>query len=135
MTKSRRRKQALPPRRKRMKRAGRLQSAMKWLKSFEGKNVVRGYAKWFGVDLLCAAKELQLLGVQIDADYLKQLQATVANRRRNSPKAVDDLAHDIGDSDEYFSFIAGYTSGGMPYGVPWPDDESSDTPDPSFDKT
>jgi hypothetical protein len=123
MTKSKKKKRALPPRRKRMKRAGRLQSAKKWLESFDGKNVVRGYARWFGVDLLCAAKELQLLGVHIDADYLKRLQATVSNRRRKPPKSVDDVAHDLGDSDEHFSFIAGYTSGGMPYGVPWPDDE------------
>lgn len=106
-----------------MKRAGRLQSTKKWLASFEGKNVVRGYAKWFGVDLLCAAKELQLLGVEIDAFYLERLRVTFQNRRRKKHKAFNDAASDFGNSDEHFSFIAGYTSGGMPYGVPWPDDE------------
>jgi hypothetical protein len=123
MAKSKKKKLALPPRRKRMNRADRLQSAKKWLASFTGKNVVRGYAKWFGVDLLCAAKELQLLGVPIDPVYLKRLETTVSNRRRQTPQPPRDLQQDFGESDEHFSFIAGYTSGGMPYGVPWPDDE------------
>jgi hypothetical protein len=122
MTKSKKKK-ALPPRRKRMERAGRLRSARKWLASYDGKNVVRGYARWFGVDLLCAARELPLLGVKIDPDYVKQLQATVSNRRRKKPKAVDDSPHGFGHSDEHFSLIIGYTSGGMPFGVPWPDDK------------
>jgi hypothetical protein len=123
MAKSKKKKLALPPRRKRMNRADRLQSAKKWLASFTGKNVVRGYAKWFGVDLLCAAKELQPLGVPIDPVYLKRLETTVSNRRRQTPQPPRDLQQDFGESDEHFSFIAGYTSGGMPYGVPWPDDE------------
>ena len=123
MARSKKKKKSLPPRRKRMKRAGRLQSAKKWLASFEGNNVVRGYAKWFGVDLLCAAKELQLLGVEVDATYLERLRVTFQNRRRKKPKELDESASDFGHSNEHFSFIAGYTSGGMPYGVPWSDDE------------
>jgi len=122
MTKSKKKKKSLPPRRKRMHRAGRLRSAKKWLVSFEGKNVVRGYAKWFGVDLLCAAKELQLLGVKVDATYLERLRVTVQHGRRRNRKAMDDGPSGFGHSDEHFSFIIGYTSGGMPYGVPWPED-------------
>ena len=102
-----------------MKREGRLQSAKTWLKSFQGDNVVRGYAKWFGVDLICAFKELELLGVELDPKYLAQLQATFDNRRRKKKAKRDDSHHDdCIESDDNFSYIAGYTSGGMPYGVP-----------------
>ena len=38
-----------------MKRAGRLASARSsWLKKFEGKNIVAGYRKHFGVAWMCA---------------------------------------------------------------------------------
>lgn len=125
MTKSKRKKKALPPRRKRMKRASRLQSARKWLASFEGKNLVRGYARWYGVDLLCAAKELQLLGVKLDPVYLERLRITVENRRRRrSSQAKQPIEHDLFETDGHFSYIAGYTSGGFPFGTPWPDDET-----------
>lgn len=107
-----------------MKRAGRLQSAKKWLDSFEGKNVVRGYAKWFGVDLLCAAKELQLLGVKVDPAYLENLEVAFKHRRPKRQPQPDHLVEDVGiESDENFFCIAGYTSGGVPFGVPWDDSE------------
>jgi len=54
-----------------MKRAARLQSAVSWLKTFRGKNVLRGYCKQYGVDWRCAAIELKQLGVKLDPDYLK----------------------------------------------------------------
>ena len=119
MSKSKKKQKPLPPRRQRMNRAGRLQSAKKWLESFEGKNIVRGYAKWFGVELLCAAEELQLLEVEVDAAYLERLRVTVQNRRRKKSKAIDDGVSDLGGCDERFSFILGHTSNGMPFGIPW----------------
>lgn len=123
MAKSKKKKKALPPRRKRINRAARLRSAKKWLASFKGEKIVRGYARWFGVDLLCAVKELQLLGVELDATYLEGLHATLHYRRRKKPKTTADGPGGFGQSDEHFSFIIGYTSGGMPYGMPWSDDE------------
>ena len=107
-----------------MKRAARLRSARKWLASFEGKNVVRGYAQWFGVDLLCATKELQMLGVEVGSPYRERLQSRLDSRnRKRQKKRADLLENDCIESDEYFSYIVGYTSGGMPYGVPWDDSE------------
>jgi hypothetical protein len=123
MTKSKRKKKALPPRRKRMKRASRLQTARKWLESFQGKTPVRGYARWYGVDLLCAAKELQLLGAKLDSRYVERLRATAQNRRRKRPSQANEC--DLVQTDEHFCFIAGYTSGGMPYGAPGPHDEAT----------
>lgn len=57
---------------------------------FSGKNVVRSYANWFGVDLLCAAKELSLCGVAVDPAYVAQFETTFAsrsNRRQKQPVA------------------------------------------------
>lgn len=67
-----RKKKQLGPRRKRMKRSARLQSAASWLKQYDGKNVLRGYCKHFGVNWRCAAIELKQLGVHLDPEYLKQ---------------------------------------------------------------
>lgn len=75
-----RKKKSLGPRRKRMNRAARLQSAKTWLSQFCGKNVVRGYCKHYGVDWRSAAIELKQLGVQIDAAYLQQRETTDEQR-------------------------------------------------------
>jgi hypothetical protein len=69
-----------------MKRQARLASARSWLTTFRGKNVVRGYANWFGVDLLCAVEELSLCAIAIDPIYVAQLKATFASGRRRPPK-------------------------------------------------
>jgi len=112
----------LPPRRKRMKRQARLASARTWLAKFSGKNVVRGYANWFGVDLLCAVKELSLCGVAIDPAYVAQLTATIASRscRRAKKSIAESQSLDYGvEWDEQFAYIAGQTAAGFPYGVTW----------------
>jgi hypothetical protein len=86
----RKRKKQLSPRRKRMKRAGRLQSAVSWLKQFTGKNVLRGYCRHFGVDWRCAAIELQQLGVRLDPNYLEQRALTgrkLVERRKQRREA------------------------------------------------
>ena len=56
---------------KRMNRPARLQSAVAWLKAFDGRHVLRSYCKHFGVDWRCAAVELQQLGVILDPEYLE----------------------------------------------------------------
>jgi hypothetical protein len=104
-----------------MKRQARLASARTWLAKFSGKNVVRGSAKWFGVDLLCAVKELSLCGVAIDPAYVAQLKATIASRSRRANESIAEpqsLGYGI-DWDENFAYIAGRTEAGFPYGVTW----------------
>lgn len=54
-----RKKKPLPPKVKRMKRAGRPAAAKAWLASYSGKNVLRGYCVHFAVDWRCAAVELK----------------------------------------------------------------------------
>jgi hypothetical protein len=72
----------LGPRRKRMRRPARLMAAVKWRAGYGGKNIVRGYARWFGVDLVCAITELRMLGVAVDPEYEVQLRLTIAARAK-----------------------------------------------------
>jgi hypothetical protein len=93
---------------------------------FSGKNVVRSYANCFGVDLLCAVKEVSLLGVAVDPAYVAQLKTTFASRRSRPKQAVPE-PQSVGygvDWDENFAYIAGRTDAGFPYGVTW--DELAD---------
>jgi hypothetical protein len=73
-------KRLLPPRRKRMRRQGRLATAPRWLASYAGKHVVRGYARWYGVDRLCAIKELRMLGVAVSREYESELRMALERR-------------------------------------------------------
>lgn len=111
-----------------MTRKQRLQSASKWLAEYEGGNVIRSYRKHYAVDWVCAIAELRLLGVQLDAEYVGQLQRTVQeqlrkNRRKRLEKkwkaATSEWVGQHQYSDETHYFIAGHTSNGVPYGLTW----------------
>lgn len=90
MGKKRRKKKPLPPRVKRLKRPARLRAARDWMVKYEGKNILRGYCKHFGVDWRCAAKELTMLGVKLDPEYLQQRErdeAALARSRKRKRQA------------------------------------------------
>ncbi len=72
---TRKKKTSNTPRRKRMNRKSRLQSAVKWLATYHGNNIVRGYSRWYGINMLTAAIELKMLGKDITSEYLDQLKA------------------------------------------------------------
>lgn len=113
-------------RRKRMKRESRLCSAKAtgWVSKYQGKNIIKGYSNWFGVDFLTAITELRLLGVPIDsvreAEVKASIEARIEARKRqreaSARKRFDEL---YADADDTFACIAGYTPGGVPYGVTW----------------
>ncbi|NBG88897.1 hypothetical protein ISALK_10330 [Isachenkonia alkalipeptolytica] len=123
-----------------MNKASRLQAAKTWLPKYEGENIVKGYSKHFAVDRLSAVNELQILGVQIDPEYIKQLKETAKNKEKASKlrklqKEQAQALEEDSDSDETFYYIAGYTSGGVPYGITWEEmgmdpfeDEDDDIP-------
>lgn len=87
--------------------------------------MVKGYAKGFGVDRGCAVKELQLLGVDLDAQVVAALGTTLRNRRscRQIPDPTPDpIPEGYGsDWDDELAHIAGFTSGGAPFGATWED--------------
>ncbi len=111
------------PTRYTMSRDRRLQSAKSWIINFEGQNLVRGYAKRYRTDLLCAISELRMLGVEIKPEYDQGVRQTIAqrieqNKKKKQTKEIKfDGLSDHQDSD--FAFIAGYTSGGAPHGIRW----------------
>src|SRR5580700_7670656 len=123
---SKNKKKNKTPRRKMMKRQSRLQSAKHWVLTYTGKNIIKGYRNWFGVDLPCAIQELKTLGIKLDDQYVCQIlqdrERTIAMRHRQcETKKQQELENLLFDSDEHFYFIAGYTSGGFPYGITWED--------------
>jgi len=111
-------------RRKKFNRNQRLQSGRSWLTNFTGKNIISSYRRWYAVSEVCAIIELQKLGVSIDEETLQK--AKLAEKTKESARLAakknkqDRLEADLWeDSDENFSFIAGYTSNGVPYGTTW----------------
>jgi hypothetical protein len=109
-----------------LSRARRLQRATRWLASYRGKNVVRGYRKRFGVSELCAVVELRMLGVDLPDARLEQArrdeQARAAHRARSNEKH----APSIREWDDEFAVITGYTEGGAPFGITWDEWEQLD---------
>jgi len=53
------------------------------------------------------------------------------DRKTNKPRKKRNIYDFEIEQDENFSFIAGYTSGGFPYGNPWEetDDEQNEVED------
>lgn len=104
------------------KREFRLPEAKSWIKTYRGKNLVKGYEKKFHVDKLCAVKELQILGIELSSECERQV--VIASEARRKHKLAIKLKHEQKDKefqeferDEYFAMILGYTSGGFPFGI------------------
>jgi hypothetical protein len=100
------------PRRKRMNRRSRLNSARAtgWVEEYKGRNIIAGYSKWFAVDLLCALVELRLLGVKIDRGREEQIKAVLKARavqraRRKKLREQAQIGDDHAVPDD-FSCIA-----------------------------
>jgi hypothetical protein len=116
----------LGPRCKRMKRPARLQSAKNWLPKYEGKSLIRGYSRHFGVSCLCAALELRMLGYDISDERIEQYKKEEEAKHRKAllakqKRMEQELENYPVESNEWFSYIAGYTAGRAAYGVEWED--------------
>ena len=112
-------------------RKQRLKEARKWWKEqhfSEESHILSAYCREFNVDRVCAMRELVLLGV-LSPERQKAYKVQLAARDRknvekqeqerpNARKAVGETAFEPWQDENYF-FIAGYTSGGAPYGIPW----------------
>lgn len=111
MAKSRKKK-PLPPRVKRMKRPARIMSAKKWIPTYTGKNLLRGYCSHYAVDWRCAVIELKLLGISIDPDYVTQRERMEAGRTRKRQTKRSELESSQNQhwhpfTDAYFAYLAG----------------------------
>ena len=121
---------------KAMKFAERRPKAEKWMAAYDGTpyggDIVKAYRKKFAVDRMKAVEELQLLGVSLTKEQIDREKAAVkadqeiqrakkAKRKkiREQKKMEKDNPLFFEDQDDTFYYIAGYTSGGAPYGVTW----------------
>jgi hypothetical protein len=85
-------KRSNTPKRKRLKKEGRLQTGNEFIKNYTGKRIVKGYANWYGVSLLTAVNELKILGVAISEEYIQQLKITEENKIKERQKRREEKA-------------------------------------------
>ena len=110
-------------------RQQRLNQARKWYEEqnfTEDSHIVKAYRKRFNVDNTCAKRELCMLGVlspQKQAAYEQELKAKTAKRKKKR-EAKKNQTSTESFRDEFFYYIAGYTSGGAPYGITWEEAEA-----------
>ena len=107
------------PKRKRLKRHQRLQDSKRWIFGFKGKNLVKSYKKWYGVDIICAINELEMMGYDL-SQYKKEIkrQFKIEQKKKEERKRLEIENHEPWQ-DGNFYYIAGYTSAGVPYGITW----------------
>ena len=105
------------------RREARLRKARQWALTYEGSHIVRAYRKRFKVDYSCALNDLEAIGAlgpEKLATMRQAEQIRLDQRRREQEAKAAQAFHDrYPDSDDTFFYIAGYTSGGAPYGVTW----------------
>ena len=121
---------------KAMKFAERKAKAEKWVSEYDGTpyggDIIKAYRKKFAVDRMKAVEELQMLGVSLTKEQIDREKAAVKayqdiqrakkakrKRLREQKRMQKDIPVFHEDQDETFYYIAGYTSGGAPYGVTW----------------
>lgn len=113
-----------------MPQTERLEKSRKWVEAYAGDNLLKDYRKKFASDQMQTIDDLQKLGVTITPEQIaqerravqahqQQLKRRKAKRRaqRRAKQAEPPLFHE--DQSDTFFYIAGYTSGGAPYGVTW----------------
>ena len=107
---------------KQLRRTQRISRGKSWLNTYKGEDMIEDYRKHYGVDLLCAVVELRMIGADISEDYENQLRQEEAYRRsskKSKKKGKNQQEEEFldGFSDEHFAYIAGYTPGGVPFGL------------------
>lgn len=104
----------------------RLQKARQWILSYDGtpKHMAKHYRKRFHVDITTAVRDLQDIGVEFTQEYLDAVKRSEEERIRQKRlekerKVQQEQDFLYEDSDDVYAFIAGYTGGGVPYGITW----------------
>jgi hypothetical protein len=123
----------LKKRRQPVRQERRIQAAREWARSLgagpHSRGVLNKYARANKVTALCALKDLERLGIKIDPAVAARIHDDHSRGGRvASPKSgVPDGYGEWWDDD--YSFIAGHTSGGAAFGVPWENDNGNDHAD------
>ncbi len=81
----------------------RLEDAKKWIFDYDENDIEKAYCERYGVDVFAAHQEIKVLGY-FDTD-----------ESEDDTFDGDDKPQSYRESQ--FKFIAGYTSGGTPYGI------------------
>ena len=104
----------------------RLVAAEELLANGSGRNVVEAYRRWFRVGRKRAVKELRMLrdNVQGASQHLGGIQTGDVYKSGPPKRRTGYRDGTLDYSDATFAFIAGYTSGGAPFGVTWEELES-----------
>lgn len=111
------------PKKKRRKKKYRIILSKEWISNYIGESIIKDYAKWFGIDLICAINELRSNGIIISSeDENTAKQSIRENKRLRKIKKEDRIKRELEQQDEFssdnrFAFIAGFTSGGAPFGI------------------
>ena len=103
-------------------RKHRINSAREWVKTYSGNYIVKSYSKKYAVDKVCAINELRFIGVEISQEYEIQIRRSIEDLKKQKQLRKEKREQELNSisdfgSDENFAFIAGYTSGGFPYGI------------------
>lgn len=105
-----------------LKRVPRLRKARQWLAAYTGsqRHIVRNYRSKFKVDIPTAIRDLQEIGHVFTSEYVEAALRSEEQRLRQKAlkKQEQSEFYNEGRNDRFY-FIAGYTSGGAPYGVTW----------------
>ncbi|GIN57381.1 hypothetical protein J8TS2_17000 [Lederbergia ruris] len=111
-----------------MPKKERLIKAKEWIEKVDEDHIVKAYSKSSGLNPKNAMNELKRLGVKITPEDKQEVQQWVEKRKRHNERRKERrrrrkeneenkrLMMEY-DSDETFAFIAGYTSGGAPFGI------------------
>lgn len=101
----------------------RIEKAKSWIEAYDDENIVKAYAKFFGLNLKNAMKDLEIIGVQISSQEKEHIKRIIKERKlqnerkkeKRNRKALE--IYEFEDSDDTFVFIAGYTESGVPFGI------------------
>ena len=108
---------------KQERREARIRKARQWVVTYEGSHIVRAYRKKFNVDTVCALNDLGEIGALSPEKLMAMKQAEQARqekkRQQREQRKYQEIIDCYPDADDRFYYIAGYTSGGAPYGVTW----------------
>ena len=110
---------------KQKRRAARLRMARQWFAAYTGTgaHIVSAYREKFKVDVLTALNDLGEIGAltpeQVDMKRKAEEQRIEHLRQEKKERELQAPYDRFPDSNDQFFFIAGYTSGGAPYGVTW----------------